>query len=166
MRKLILLLAAMLLLSGCAATETFETLGPILHQSEEFPAMATVELSLPDSASTQTFSGGTDVLYECDGYTLLRQTLSSGDLHSTIRTLSGFSPENLTVLESGDASVKRYDWVWTAMGDSGDLVCRAAVLDDGNYHYCICVMAPAADAGVLNPEWNRLFSSFRLGNAA
>ncbi len=166
MRKFMLLIGFVLLLSGCAASETFETLGPVMHQSEELPAMAAVELSLPDSASAQTFGGGTDALYECEGYTILRQTLASGDLHSTIRTLCGFSPEDLTVLESGVPDARRYDWVWTAAGEDGEFVCRAAVLDDGSYHYCVCTIAPAADAGALAQEWNRLFSSFHLGEGA
>lgn len=162
MRKFVLFLGLLFLLSGCSAAQTFETLGPVMHQSEQLPVISAVELALPDSAVAQTFGSDTEQFYECEGYTVLRQTYLSGDFDRTVRQLSGFSPENLTVLESGEASAKRYDWVWTAVGDSGDLVCRAAVLDDGNYHYCICAIAPAADAGALNAEWNRLFASFRL----
>lgn len=166
MKKFMLLIGFVLLLSGCAASETFETLGPVIHQSEELPAMAAVELSLPDSASAQTFGGATDALYECDGYTIVRQTLASGDFYSTMRTLSGCSPEDLTVLESGTPDTRRYDWVWTAVGEDGDLICRAAVLDDGNYHYCVCTIAPATEAGKLTQAWNALFASFRLEESA
>jgi hypothetical protein len=48
------------------------------------------------------------------------------------------------------------------MGESGQLVCRAAVLDDGNYHYCLTAVAPAANAGELSEQWNALFASLRL----
>ena len=163
MRRFLFLLLACVLLSGCAATPTFETMGPVLHQPDQLPAMAATRLSLPESAALQTFGGGTDKLYECEGYTLVLQTLDGGDFARTVRSLSGFSPEKLTVLETA-SQVRRYDWAWTAVGESGELICRAAVLDDGNYHYCLTVFAPAASGGELAGQWNELFASFALAD--
>ncbi len=161
-KRLSIFLLFCVLLTGCSTTETFETLGPIQHQPEAAPAMASVQLALPESAAVEAFGGGSESVYDCDSYTLVLQTFLSGDLHSTVKSLSGFSPENLTVMESGFGEVMRYDWVWTAAGESGDMICRASVLDDGNYHYCISTLASAQDAGVLATEWNKLFSSFSL----
>lgn len=162
MKKMLLLCMIGFLLTGCASAETFETLGQIQHQQDDTPAIASVQLSLPETAAKQTF-GGSDTVYECAGYTLVLQTLAGGDFNRTVCSLSGFSPEKLTVMESEAELGKRYDWVWTAAGESGDLVCRAAVLDDGNYHYCIYALAPAQSAGALTEEWNTLFASFCLG---
>lgn len=161
MRKIVLCLIFALFLAGCSAEETFETLGPVLHGTDQLPAMAKAALSLPDSAVAQTFGNGADVFYECDGYSLVLQTLSSGDFRQTLSTLSGFSPEHLTVMESREGLVTRYDWVWTATAEE-DLICRASVLDDGNYHYCLYVMAPARSGSDLAKEWNTLFASFHL----
>ena len=161
MKKMMILLLC-LALAGCSAVETFETLGPIQHIQNSPPALATVQLSLPDSAVAQTFGSGTDAMYDCDSYVVLLQTFSSGDFASTVHALSGFAPNKLTVMESSFADTKRYDWVWTAAGEEGEVLCRASVLDDGNYHYCLCTVAPADQAGDLSAEWNRLFSSFRL----
>lgn len=163
MKKILLLILVVFVMTGCSAAETFETLGQIQHQQDALPTMASIQLSLPESAAEQTFGGGSDTVYECEGYTLVLQTLVAGDFDRTVRTLSGFSPEKLTVMESMMEQGKRYDWVWTAAGESGDLVCRASVLDDGNYHYCIYTLAPAQSAGTLAEEWNTLFSSFCLG---
>ena len=162
MRKIMTLLVFCSMLSACSKAETFETLGQIQHQQTLAPALATVQLSLPDSAAAQTFGSGMEGMYDCDGYTVLVQTFSSGDFTSTVQNLSGFSPDKLTVMESSVADVKRYDWVWTAAGEEGDMLCRASVLDDGNYHYCLCTVAPADQAGALSAEWSRLFGSFRL----
>ena len=164
MRKILFLLLTCVLLGGCAAAPTFETLGPVLHQPEQLPAVATTRLSLPESAALQTLGGGTDKLYECDGYTLILQTLAGGDLTRTVRSVCGFDPEKLTLLETA-SQVRRYDWAWTAMGDGGELICRAAVLDDGVYHYCLTVFAPAASGGALAEQWNGLFASFGLDGA-
>lgn len=165
MRKILVFVCVLLFLPGCKAEDVFETLGPVLHQPEQLPAMAGLQLTLPDSAALQTFGGETDKIYECDGYTLVLQTLDGGDLVRTVHDLSGFAPEKLTIMKTA-AQVQRYDWAWTAVGESGELICRAAVLDDGNYHYCLTVFAPAASGGALAEEWNTLFASFGLGDPA
>ena len=162
MKKLVLVLLCSFLLTGCQATPTFETLGPVQHQADVAPAMAEVQLSLPETADTAVFQQQGNTLYHCEGYTLTVQTCASGDMSATIKELSGFSPEKLTVLETAAGEHKRYDWVWTAAGEGGDVLCRSAVLDDGNYHYCMTVMAPAQQAGALTEEWNNLFCSFGL----
>ncbi len=157
-----LIVLACLLLTACGSAETFETLGPVQHQPEAAPVLGSVVLSLPESAVAEVFGGTEETVYDCGGYTLVLQTLSSGDFRSTMQSLSGFLPENSTVMESQTGNTKRYDWVWTAAGEEGELICRASVLDDGNYHYCITAMAPAQKAGALSEDWNRLFGSFAL----
>ncbi len=149
-------------LVGCSATETFETLGNVAHERSEQAALGKVTLSLPSSASKEVFSNGGDTMYDCEGYTLMLQTLSSGDLSRSVRAISGFSPDKLTLMQSSADGCSRYEWVWTAAGEGTDVLCRAALLDDGNYHYCLYTVAAARDAGALTQEWDALFRSFRL----
>ena len=163
MRKILLLLLTVFLLVGCGEQAVFETLGQIQHQPQQMALAATVQLSLPASAALQTVSAGTDRLYECDGYTLTVQTLEGGNLSRTVQTLSGFAPEKLTILET-KTNLQRYDWVWSAMGEDGALLCRAAVVDDGNYHYCVCLIAPAESAASLSGQWNALLASIALSD--
>ena len=160
MRKLMMIFALCILLTGCSSTPTYETLGPIQHVSDTVPQMLTVRLALPEDAAQDVFYGGENALYECDGYILMLQTVTSGNLSQTIASLSGFFPEKLTILESSRSGIKRYDWAWSAVGEDGDMICRASVLDDGNYHYCLSVLTSAADAGALAEEWNGIFASF------
>ena len=159
MRKILLLLLTVFLLVGCGEQTVFETLGQIQHQPQQMALAATVQLSLPASAALQTVSAGTDRLYECDGYTLTVQTLEGGDLSRTVQTLSGFAPEKLTILET-KTDLQRYDWVWSAMGEDGALLCRAAVVDDGNYHYCLSALWDADSREKSQINWNQVFSSF------
>ena len=65
-------------------------------------------------------------------------------------------------METKLGGVKRYEWTWTGMGESGAQVGRAAVLDDGDYHYCVTVMADEAAAGSLDAQWDALFASMGL----
>lgn len=161
MRRIFAIALLGFILVGCGDTAVLETLGQIQHQPDAAPTMAVLQLDLPESAALQTLGAGTDRLYECDGFTLSVETLTGGDLTRTVRTLSGFDPEKLTILETA-TDIRRFDWVWSAVGDNGDLLCRAAVLDDGNYHYCVCVFAPAGSTGALSQQWNELFASLRL----
>lgn len=149
------------LLTGCGA-ETFETLGDIAHVASTEPPLREILLAFPDSATVLTASGP-DCLYTCENYTMSLQMLPAGDTRSTIVSLCGYKPEQLTVLESSTGQFKRYDWVWTAAGENADVICRAALIDDGNYHYSLCVSAVASDAGLLTEAWNALFASFTLG---
>ena len=162
MKKRWYLLVLCMMLTGCNGTETFETLGKIQHDQIEIPAIASVALSLPECAVMETF-GGEDKVFDCGEYTLVLQNLQSGDFQTTVERISGFDAERLTIMQSGSADIKRWDWIWTAASDEGELLGRAAVLDDGNYHYCLYILAPAQIATVMYEEWNGIFASFHLG---
>lgn len=161
MKKCLILFLA-LLLCGCAAAPTFETLGHISHTNPTIPKLQKVVLSLPEDATKSVMSNDSDTVYHCQNYTIVLQTMASGDLSATVDAISGFSPHQLTMLQSRCADHDRYDWVWTAVGEGGDVVCRAAVLDDGAYHYSLQVFASAQEAGDLTEAWNALFQSFCL----
>lgn len=162
MEKILVAAVLCLTLTGCATAQTFETLGQVQHQTDELPVMGAVCLTLPETASEEVLASDGNTLYYCDGYTLMLQTMLSGDFSGTVENLSGFQIDDLTVMESRTGAYCRYDWVWTAAGEGGDVLCRAAVLDDGSYHYCLCAMAPAQEAGGLQPEWAEVFHSFAL----
>lgn len=164
MKKSWILLVLCLFLTGCGSAEVFETLGNVKHEGGGTAVMAPVSLKLPEQAAAEAFSGEEGTLYECEGYTLVLQTVAAGDFARTVKALSGFQPEKLTILESRTGQAKRYDWVWTAAGEDGDMLCRATVLDDGKYHYCLSAVADAKEAGSLTAHWNELFGSFCLGS--
>lgn len=163
MKKWLICICFALFLTGCAAAETFETVGDDLIQPVMAP-MGEIVLTLPSSASRQTMISDEDgKLYFCDGYTATVQTMDRGDLERTAKALCGFGVESLDIMETVSEGNKRWDWVWTAAGEGGDAVGRAAVIDDGSYHYCVTVMADAGNAGALEAEWNALFRSFGVG---
>ena len=163
MKKCWICLLFALVFTGCGAAETFETLNDEVIQPVMAPA-GELSLALPESAAAQTIQsedGGR--LYFCGDYVLTVQTLDGGDMEKTARSLCGFETDNLPMLETVTGDYKRRDWVWTAAGEGGDHIGRAAVIDDGHYHYCVTVMACAETAGTLEGEWNALFSSLSLG---
>lgn len=162
MKRLWILLLCVFLLGGCGAKETFETVDDSFVSPVSAP-MKQVSLSLPKEAAISVMDNGEGGrLYLCDGYVLTVQTMDSGDLQKTLRETTGFSKENLTLMETDHYGTTRYDCVWTSAGETGDQVCRAAILDDGNCHYVVSVMAPAETAGQLRQTWQSLLDSISL----
>lgn len=161
MKRMAVILLCLCLLTGCSG-EVFETMGPVEHVSATAPNMRKMMLMLPGDAAVLTASGN-NTLYVCNDFSFAVQTLAGGDLNKTIQSVSGFEKADLTVMEKTCGDHKRYDFVWTAVGESGDILCRAAVIDDGNYHYCLTATAEAAGAGKVKDRWNHLFGSFCLG---
>ena len=160
MKKWMMLLAICTMLSGCAPEETFETVADEIFEVAAVPRQVAVDL--PPEAAAPASESENGAIYICDGYEITVQTLPGGDLDATVRTVSGYGREDLTVLESGQGELKRYDLVWACVGEEGERVGRCAVLDDGNYHYVLCVLTDADRVPEYEETWSALFGSYSL----
>ena len=161
MKRLFAVLLMGILLAGCGETPVMETVADeLLVPVAADPARILVEL--PPEAAAAALELENQEFYQCQGYELMLQTLPSGDLDATVRQVSGFPEEKLTILKTDPDLWKRYDLVWSAMAQEGELVGRAAILDDGNYHYVLTVLAPADTVVQLEETWGEIFQSFSL----
>lgn len=161
MKKVWLIILAALMLSGCAASETFETVG------DDYGAMQVLSPSkltfaIPADAAAPVIQGNDGALYFCDGYEIMVQTLTGGDLDRSLRSLTGYDSNSLTVMTTQIVDTVRHECAWISAGEAGDHVGRTVIIDDGVYHYSLSVMAPADEAGSLQESWQELFSSVKL----
>lgn len=161
MKKTVLVGLMALLLCGCRAEETFETV------SDEWiaPVMASpreVSVSLPGEASVPAVESENGRLYLCEDYEVFIQILDSGDLNATIRTVSGYEAEELTVMETNLDGISRYEFVWTSAGERGDRLGRGVILDDGDYHYVMTVLRDEGTTENSQVVWSEVFRSFSL----
>lgn len=162
MKKLWWILILAFLLTGCGSNAVWETVGDV-DNTPVMAQMQQVQLSLPKDAASETMENTqTGKIYLCNGYTVAVQTLPGGDMDKTLREISGFSKEQLTVMETETQNIKRYECVWAAAGEAEDQVARAVVLDDGSYHYAVTVMAPFSTAGDLADVWQSILTSVQL----
>jgi len=145
---------------GCAAKPVFETVSDTPVQSAGTQAQQ-VYVQLPGELAAPV-SDTQGKLYICEDYTLTMQTLPAGDLEATIRDCTGFEKDALTVMSTQREGVRRYDCAWSAAGEQQTQTCRLAVLDDGSYHYTLCLMADARKAGELEQTWQYILDSYRL----
>lgn len=158
LKRLVWPMLLMSLLCGCRAEETLET----VNDEWVVPAMAQpreISVRLPEDAVSPVLEQEGRQIYMGLGYEIMLETMESGDLNKTLRTLSGYDPQQLTVVETSQDGAKRYDFVWTTTGESGSRLGRGAILDDGSYHYC---MTALRDAGDTQIPWRDLFGSFAL----
>ena len=161
MKKLFWMLLPLLLLAGCAARETMETLGDIpVEGTAASPRQ--VSVNLPDEAAVPTAESDSGRIYLCKDYEIIIQTLEAGDLDETIRTLSGYDRDSLTVMKTRVEGADRYDFVWATAGENGERLGRAVILDDGNYHYTMTVLKDAAATKKTQVVWRTVFESFSL----
>ena len=160
MKKLVLLLCAVLLLCGCAV-QTFEVVDdPNDVQVSAVPA--TVLINLPDAAAAPAMQGLSGTLYFCDEYEIMVETLAAGNLDATLQTLTGFTGKEMNMMQTVRCGVPCYEGAWSAAGETGDQVGRILVLDDGKFHYCISVMTGAKDASACIEDWQLLLDSVSL----
>lgn len=162
MKKLCLLLLAVFLLAGCAEKKTYETISDGL-ETPELPAQLEITVLLPEGATTPVFAADGAKLYEYEDYTVTTQVAAAGDFDGLVRDVTGYSPENLQIMESVQAGRKSYQTVWTAAGEGQTQVGRACFLTDGNYYYVLTAMVPESKAGTLSEGGlKEMFASFRV----
>ena len=163
MKKLLLMLCAMLFLSGCAA-QTFEKVED-LNDVQAMAQPATLLVDLPEEAAAPAMQGSSGTLYFCGDYDIMVEVMPSGNLSSTLQTLTGFQREELELMQTDRCGVDCYEGVWSAAGEAGDHVGRVLVLDDGSFHYCVSIMAMAEDAGDCVEQWNEILESVALAES-
>ena len=161
MKKLWILLPLLLFLCGCGSPKTYETVSDQYTQPELQSCTLTLELP-QEAAQTAMEAEDGSRFYQCDGYTVLVQTLPGGDLGRTLQTVTGLSRDRLTLIKTKQGDLERYSCAWSVVGEQTQMVCRAVILDDGNAHYAATVMAPYTAAGDLSAHWDTLLGSARL----
>lgn len=162
MKKLWMILPLILLLTGCKAAKDLETVADeyVIPESQ---VPCSVFLALPEEAALAVMDcPDGSKLYQCDGYTVLVQTLEGGDLGRSIRAVTGLDKQALTILKQKQGDLHRYSFSWAAASEGAQQICRGILLDDGITHYAVTVMADYTLAGVLDKQWQQLLGSAHL----
>lgn len=162
-RMIVILLVLSALLCGCSAAETFEQLQDV-YVAAPAAEPAQIKMDLPEDAAQSVMSTDSGKLYFGENYEVLVETYESGDLNKTLQTVTGYPADQLTVMQLRDDGFNRYLCAWSTVTAEGERVGRCAVLDDGNYHYCLTVLIPAAEAGRLQTVVDSLLRSYSLSS--
>ena len=149
MKIWIVLCTLVMLLTGCGAQETFETVQDIMPV-EPVASPQQFFVNLPEDTAAPTFQDGDrEELYVCRDYCISKQILDGGDLQKTLMSVTGKDQSELELLKTRAENWDRDDFVWTSAGEEGLQLGRACILDDGNFHYVLSVMAQEESAGAV-----------------
>lgn len=159
MRKWAAVFALVLALTGCGVQETLETVAdewvvPVMAEPSQ------IQVRLPGEAAMPVSESDSGRLYLCRDYEIALQTVSSGDLDATLRSVTGYGREALTVLETLRSDLPCYEFTWTCAGETGDRIGRGILLDDGAYHYVMTALWDAENTETMQVVWSEVFSSF------
>ena len=161
MKVLILILSMILLLSGCGAQDVFEMVtDEMVLETVAQPREVRFNLAQEPVMPVMESDGGR--LYLCGDFDVVLQTMESGDLDGTVYRISGFTPEGLTMIQTGTGEVEKYEFVWTSATDEGQQIGRCTILDDGNFHYALSATVDADLIEEYQEIWNGIFESFKL----
>lgn len=150
-----------LLLTGCCVQETLETMADEMVQVVSAQPRE-IHVELPEEAVLPAMESDSGVLYMCKDFDVSLQTLDGGDLQKTVQSVSGYSIDDLTVMQTEEGGFTRSEFVWTTAGEAGDQVCRAAVVNDGSYHYVLTAMIDSDKAWEYQEIWNGMFETFTV----
>lgn len=161
MKVIFTVLLAVLMLTGCGRTETYETITDELAiPASAQPREVRFDLGQEPILPVMESNGGQ--LYLCGDFDVVVQTMDAGDLQETVYQVSGFLPEELTLLQTDSGDVDKYEFVWTSATDEGQQIGRATILDDGTYHYILSATVNAELIEEYQEIWNGIFESFDL----
>ena len=161
MKKWICAAMAIFLLTGCGVQTTMETVADVVVEPEA-PAPRAISVSLPGETAMPAMESESGRFYLASDYEIWVQTLPGGDMTTTIETMSGFLPEDLTVITTESGDCHRHEFVWATAGEGGDLLGRGVILDDGNYHYTMTVLRSAQTVANSPVVWDGVFGSFKV----
>jgi len=164
MKKFCLMFALTMLLCGCGKQDYEVRAAPCGAEETAAPGVISIYMSDELSAPVMSTPEG-DRLYIADHYEVMLQTLAGGDIDATLQSCTGFDSRKLTVIETAEDGLKRYDCAFTSLGEGTQTVGRLTVLDDGNYHYVLTVTADRAYGAEMTAAWQQLSDSFQINIA-
>ena len=161
MKKLLVVLLIAFVFGGCSSEETFERIEDV----QLLPVSSLnyqVTLMLPDGMTQETVSQDQETLYMCDDYVLTIRTERGGDMDRTVRQTTGYGKDDLSMIHTKRDGFDCWECAWTTAGELGLQICRTVILDDGQEHHVVSVMADASIGGELFDQWNHVLGSVTL----
>lgn len=150
-----------IMLCGCSGGEDFEVIADSLVDSPK-PEPAKMVLTLPSDVTLSVMEGSDWECYEGEHYQIILQTCPSGSLDQTLQLVTGYSKEQLNVMEISATNVDKYFCAWSSVSEAGEVVGRCTILDDGMYHYCLSILIDAEVSGEVRDTINAVFATYSL----
>ena len=165
MKRLGWLLGVVLMLTGCSGP-VWETVNDVVLQ-EQVPVWQEeayeLQLGVPEEAAL-LLENDVCSLYSTANGELEVETITflASGLESAVKTVSGFSAEDLTILRTSRFDLPEYQFAWVSQTEQGARLYRADVIMDGMRCYAV-VCSSLENAGDYYAfQARQVFSTFGL----
>ncbi|MBQ1281209.1 MAG: hypothetical protein IIY16_03080 [Oscillospiraceae bacterium] len=159
MRFGLMLLTALLLLSGCGA-KTEETL--FVQDAAPAAVSYTVLMGAPDGAVYETFADGYAYTAENGDYCILAEQVDAQTLEEAIKCVSGFSSDVLEIVSLGSGGTGEYHFAWASCSGEGEMLSRCTLYATDGQYYAV-TMTQASECGTLYADTaDAVFASIQL----
>ena len=163
---LTVILAVFLTACGKEAPVAWETVNDVIPvQSTEPLSDYRIIFTVPKDAvlATAGVESG-PMLYTSVGgtYEILSQRLESDSIQTVVKDISGFRYDELSPVCWEESGMTRYDFAWASTEEAGQMVHRAAVLEDGGAYYVVTFSALEEAAGDCGEKMQTVFSTVAL----
>lgn len=162
--KLACLLCVLLVLTGCSAIPTWETVEDMVPS---VPASAwqeeayVIQAGLPAGAALTAESVGCKI-YEAGDMEIETTTFLSSDLNSAVKRLSGYEADRVSILQTSRFGMPEYRFAWYSQtAEGGRLYQTDLVMDDAVCYAVVCSM-PEDAGGSFTEEVRPVFAAFGL----
>jgi len=152
------------MLSGCGGEPVYETIGDVWEQTEPAARPGRMEVPLPEGTQMEVMDGLGDSYYRVGSWDLWTNVLPGGDVKKSIQTLSAMNTDTLTVLKRSRGELECFETTWSVVSEEGQRVVRAGILNDGTYHYCLCISAPEEEAEDAGEVFAQILREVRITN--
>ena len=164
MKRLAMILAFIICMSGCAAPaweRVEDQVPPVPVSAKEEPYMVLVDvpqgMELVDqnaySSLYSTQLGDFEVQTDC---------FYASDMADAVKMITGMEAETMTVLQTQRFGLPEYQFVWVTNTEQGSRVCRGDLVMDGVNCYCVVCSAAEEQAGSFFEDVRYVFSTFGL----
>ena len=168
MKRCVLLLGSVVLLlalAGCQAQVQWETVDDeAVSVSAPASEPYVITFGVPEGTSKQEISNSHQTLYvQKDGdFEILSDVLVASSLDDAVRQVSGFGADELTLVETDQSGMTKYQFAWASSGDEGGYVSRAAMVEDLGYYYVLVFSTREEVGNAYDDCAEAVFSSFGL----
>lgn len=164
-KKAGLVLAILLLLSGCKAkaAETAEYVEDGLQTGNPNPYV--IVFGVPEDVVQTTFGEeGNAQLYEAvnGDYIIVTEVLSATSVEEAVAQISGKPYESLQVMKLQHRPMPEYHFAWASTGEEGDSVSRATLIAGEDYYYVMTMTQKTGLGNQYAETEEYVFSTFSL----
>ena len=125
----------------------------------------TICFDVPADAVEQHYAhGGTRQVYSAEdgAYEIVSEILLDASVDSVVRTLTGFAPERIAVVETAIGDLREYRFAWYAGGDEGGRLYRADAVLDEPYCYVLLFSSSEQSGTTYDSTAASVFASMAL----